>query len=477
MMASLPLIFAALAMGLAPCSAPVSRSPAGNYLLPDVLGDVPYLNGLTMDAYAPEGRPRPAVIIIHSREGNKRTHITPLFELLDRAGYAWFSADYHSQSDIAEAIRYIQCPGRFNISSVSILIGEYTGASIAIDLAAKGDFKGVVTFGAKFTGENPPRLPQGTPILMIQGLADADSAKSDEAWCNELSQCQFFPLPGEGHEFEHWHPEHGTWKETFTAFLRNDRRGLWKDITYSRPDGRPLLMDAFIPTGQGPFPGVIMVHGGGWETGDKVTTLSPLLEPLARADFAWFSIDYRLAPYYHIPDELDDLRAAIRYVRAHPDWFHVDPNRVAALGESSAGHVVAEVASEPCPGCEVQAVVSFYGVYDLTKLAGQPSWKSWVPHWFAIPSLETLEEYSPISHVSAQLPPILLIQGTDDPLYPGTMDYAARLKEAHARYKLIILQGAPHGMEEWESRPDWVPYKAEMVEWLTHALNGDLGRQ
>jgi alpha-L-fucosidase 2 len=229
-------------------------------------------------------------------------------------------------------------------------------------------------------------------------------------------------------------------------------------------------MDAFVPSGPGPFPAVIMVHGGGWETGDKVTSIAPLFEPLAKAGFAWFSIDYRLSPYVHISDELDDLRASIRFVRAHAGWFHVDPNRIAILGESSAGHLVSEVVSEPCPDCLAQAVVSFYGVYDLPKLASLPEWKSWVPHWFENPTPEALRDASPISHASPQLPPVLLIQGTEDSLYPGTMEYAARLRETGVRYKLILVQGAPHGIEDWEGHPEWMFYKHEMVEWLRDVL-------
>jgi alpha-L-fucosidase 2 len=213
-----------------------------------------------------------------------------------------------------------------------------------------------------------------------------------------------------------------------------------------------------------------MAHGGGWETGDKVTSLSPLFEPLARAGFAWFSIDYRLAPYVHIPDELEDLRAAIRYVRTHPAWFHIDPDRLAILGESSSGHLVAQLGSKPCPGCEVQAVVSFYGVYDLTRLAQDSEWKPWVPHWFEKPLPEVLREFSPVFCISSEMPPLLLIQGTEDALYKGTLEYAARLKETHADYKLILIEGAPHGMEDWEGHPEWVSYKQELIEWLSEVI-------
>ena len=471
MMHNLLLILAVATTGLAPCSSAIPQGPDGNYLLPGVAGDIPYHDNFTLDAYAPPGQPRPAAVIIHGSQGNKRTHITPLFELLDRAGYAWFAVDYGSESDVAEAIRFIRCPGRFNVSNDFTLIGQDRGAQIALNLATQGGFRGVVTFGAKFEAGPSKPLPPKTRILMIQGTADPDvPTEIAERYCKGFPDCEFLPVPGEGYDFEHWHPAHWAWKEIFTAWLRGDRRGLWKDITYDRPGGRPLLMDAFIPKGPGPFPAVIMAHGGGWETGDKVTSLSPLFEPLARAAFAWFSIDYRLAPYVHIPDELEDLRAAIRYVRTHPAWFHIDPNRLAILGESSSGHLVAQLASQPCPGCEVQAVVSFYGVYDLTRLAQDSEWKPWVPHWFEKPSPEMLREFSPLSGISSEMPPLLLIQGTQDPLYEGTLEYAARLKEAHADYKLILIEGAPHGMEDWEGHPEWVSYKQELIEWLSEVI-------
>src|SRR5438132_1326609 len=87
-----------------------------------------------------------------------------------------------------------------------------------------------------------------------------------------------YPVAGAIHNFENWHPAQWSWKEDLTAWLRGERRGLWKDIVYDRPDGRELLMDAYIPEGRGPFPAVIIVHGGGWEAGSKVTYVPPLFE-------------------------------------------------------------------------------------------------------------------------------------------------------------------------------------------------------
>jgi alpha-L-fucosidase 2 len=427
------------------------------------LGDVEYGGGMTLDAYAPEGKPRPFAVLIHGGSGDKSTHMTQLFAVLERAGYSWFSVDYRTADDIRTAIRYIRCPGRFNLSQHMVLIGEDTGAALAGEVGAER----LLLFGARF--ERKP-VAVDVPVLMVHGAADEESPPAAaQAICKGWRRCQFLPVAGAIHNFENWHPDQWSWKEDVTAWLRGDQRGLWKDIVYSRPGGRDLMMDAFIPQGHGPFPAVIIAHGGGWEAGDKVTYISPVLKALARAGFEWFSIDYRLTPYVRNPEQLDDLRSAIRYVREHAARFHVDPKRIAILGESASGQMVAQVASEPCTGCEVQAVVSFYGVYDFTAWAKDPDSRPTLDRIFGAWNTDTLQRYSPLFQVRASLPPILLIQGTKDDLYAGTLAYAQRLKDAGARHELIVLDGAPHGMENWAGHPEWAFYQKRMVDWL-HAV-------
>jgi len=444
-------------------------------MVPGVLADVAYTHGLALDAYAPPGEARPAAIIIHGSQGSKSTHVTQLFEVLDRAGYAWFSVDYHNADDVAEALLYIQCPGRFNITRNPVLIAADTGAAIALDLARWQNAQSVVLFGAKFS--SPPDEPflksLSVPVLVFHGTKDDEyPAREVEALCKKMPACAWNAVPDGIHEFENWHPDQWQWKEDLTAWLRGDRRGLWKDITYARPGGLPLEMDAYIPEGPGPFPAVIIAHGGGWEAGDKVTYISPVLAPIARAGFAWFSIDYRLTPYVHVAEQLEDIRAAIRYVRAHATRFHVDPDRLALLGESASGHLVSLVASAPCPGCEVQAVVSFYGIYNFAVWAhSTEEWQqSALKRLFGAWTPETLRQYSSIEYAKATLPPTLLIQGNKDELAKGTEEYAERLKQVGARHELILLEGAPHGMENWEGHPDWTVYKSMLVYWLMTTL-------
>src|SRR5579872_392469 len=346
------------------CQPLMAKSPAcpiiggdlnGNYMVPGVIGDLKYRGEMTLDAFAPAGPERPAAILIHGGQGDKSTHLTQLFDVLDRAGFAWFSVNYRSLEDIRAAVSYVRCPGRFRINRRLVLIAEDTGAPLAARVAMEAKAAALVLFGARLDGLS---LALGIPALMFHGAADDESSpeKAEEV-CAPWKKRELFLVARGIQNFEDWHPDQWDWKEKRAAWLRGDQRGLWSGIFYSRPGGRDLQMNAFIPEGRGPFPAVVIAHGGGWEAGDKVTYISPVLGPLARAGFAWFSIDYRLTPYVRNEQQLDDLRAAIRYIRGHSSQFHIDPKRLALLGESASGQMVAQVASEPCPGCEAQAVV------------------------------------------------------------------------------------------------------------------------
>ena len=100
-----------------------------------------------------------------------------------------------------------------------------------------------------------------------------------------------------------------------------------KDVEYARPGGKPVLLDLHVPDGDGPFPAAILVHGGGFDEGSKSTNVRPLFDVLANAGFAWFSIDYRLAPEFRFPQPVEDLNSAIRWVKANAATYHVETGR------------------------------------------------------------------------------------------------------------------------------------------------------
>jgi alpha-L-fucosidase 2 len=101
------------------------------------------------------------------------------------------------------------------------------------------------------------------------------------------------------------------------------------NIEYGAAGGQSLLLDAHIPDGPGPFPMVLIVHGGGWSRGDARTVIPAFFEPLAKTDYTWFSINYRLAPTNHWPACFEDMQTAIRWVKAHAKEYKGDPHRLA----------------------------------------------------------------------------------------------------------------------------------------------------
>ena len=192
------------------------------------------------------------------------------------------------------------------------------------------------------------------------------------------------------------------------------------DIEYGTAAGESLKLDAHVPEGAGPFPAVILVHGGGWTTGDKSGGprkgyMAPMHAPLEKAGFAWFSINYRLAPKHKFPACIEDVETAIRWVKAHAREYRVDPKRIALSGESAGGHLVALATVRMDDSTRLAAVVPFYGVFDMAGVAtpNQTLPKA-VAALFGRGSVDDelipmLREASPLLHVKRGLPPILLV--------------------------------------------------------------------
>ena len=142
--------------------------------------------------------------------------------------------------------------------------------------------------------------------------------------------------------------------------------GVIADIVYHQVGDSQLLLDAYIQKTGDNRPAVIVVHGGGWTSGSRISRVGQLLEVLTRGGFNWFSIDYRLAPRHKYPLALDDLRVAVEFVRCRADEFRIDKDRIALVGEDAGAHLAAMLASEKPPG--VQALVALGGIYDLRSL-------------------------------------------------------------------------------------------------------------
>lgn len=253
------------------------------------------------------------------------------------------------------------------------------------------------------------------------------------------------------------------------------------NLEYGRAGGESLRLDAGIPDGAGPFAAVILVHGGGWTGGDKSggprkAFIAPLHEPLEQAGLAWFSINYRLAPKHPYPACLDDVLAAVRWVKAHAAEYRIDPARIALAGESAGGHLVALAAIRAGADARVSAVVPIYGRFDLTDqflpgavlranttaLLGRPTLDE-TAHAIA-------RDASPLLHVKAGLPPFLLVHGTADTTVPydQSVQLQAKLRAQGVPCDFLTINGGVHGMISWDKVAP--TYKQDIVAWLARTL-------
>src|SRR5581483_1006984 len=258
----------------------------------------------------------------------------------------------------------------------------------------------------------------------------------------------------------------------------NARAELRENIEYGQAGGVSLRLDAEIPRGAGPFPAAIIVHGGAWVTGDRRWNVQPLFRPLTDAGFAWFSISYRLADNVAMfGDAVQDVEQAVRYVHAHAAEFHVDPDRVALIGESAGAQLAAMAALNASPG-DVRAVVSLYGPTDLVTLAKTSKQipesvrRSVQGTPFESMLLAGLAQLSPINHVRGDMPPFLLIHGTSDSLVPfqQSVQFCEKAREAGGACELYPVSGGGHGIHWWEAS-HLTAYKQHMVRWLEREMD------
>jgi acetyl esterase len=248
-------------------------------------------------------------------------------------------------------------------------------------------------------------------------------------------------------------------------------------IVYTtRPSG-PLQLDASIPDGPGPFAAIIIVHGGGFSRGNKVTYVPPIFQPLTRGGFAWFSIDYRLAPNATAKDQIDDTLTALAWVHAHAAEYKVDPKRIALLGESAGAYLVDYAAMIAPSSTPIAAVVSFYGPADLTIRSIPGKMSDAMQTFFGVTAQTTdvdtqLLKMSPYTMVRGGLPPFLLLHGTADEQVPYQQSprFCEALKAKGNRCELFTVQGARHGMGQWEENSDQLAYKEKVVAWLKETL-------
>ncbi len=247
-----------------------------------------------------------------------------------------------------------------------------------------------------------------------------------------------------------------------------------RDLPYAGTDNPRQKLDLFLPkkrADEKPRPVIVFIHGGGWQKGDKAGGFRNVARFVESGDYAGVSIGYRLSGEAKWPAQVYDCKAAIRWIRAHAKEHNLDPERIGVWGASAGGHLVSllgtsggvkelegDLGSHTAESSRVTCVVNFFGPENfMTMLPPQA-------HGNATGAIGALfggslsektadaKAASPVTHVTADDPPIFTAHGTKDPLVPfaQAQELDAALKKAGVPHLLMEMTGAGHGFRSAE---------------------------
>lgn len=245
-----------------------------------------------------------------------------------------------------------------------------------------------------------------------------------------------------------------------------------RGIHYSTAGEQKLLLDLAAPTEGGPYPAVLLLHGGAWSAGSRTDlsrggrdkdlkpTPSPI-EIIASRGYVVVSANYRLAPKHKFPAQIEDARTAVRFLRLNAKKYNLDPDKIAAGGFSAGGHLALLLGTTDTTAFEnaeyaeqssrVQCVVSYFGPTDLSLYSASEG----LEEIYMIPLLgkacrtdpAVYKRASPIEHVTKDTPPVLMIHGTADFIVPiiHSERMLKKLQDAGVTAELIAVKGEGHG--------------------------------
>ncbi|PYR64022.1 MAG: alpha/beta hydrolase [Acidobacteria bacterium] len=232
------------------------------------------------------------------------------------------------------------------------------------------------------------------------------------------------------------------------------------NITYLTANNFEAKLDVYSRSDSTtPQPTLIWIHGGGWTGGTKESATFSLL-PYMEMGWNVVNVEYRLAKISLAPAAVEDCLCALRWVIRNAKQYGFDTSKLVVSGGSAGGHLALTTAMIPasegmdrqCPGTEplkVAAVVDWYGITDVVDLLDGANMKTYAVQWMgSMPNrVEIAKRVSPLTYVRAGLPPVISIQGDQDPTVP--YDHSVRLQEALKKVavdgELITIPGGKHG--------------------------------
>lgn len=248
-----------------------------------------------------------------------------------------------------------------------------------------------------------------------------------------------------------------------------------RDIEYGRAGERSLKLDLYLPKEPKtkPLPVVVWVHGGAWRAGDKAGGIAKVGPFVATGRYAGVSVGYRFSQEAKWPAQIHDCKAAIRWIRANAGKHGLDPGHIAVWGSSAGGHLVAMLGTsgdvEPLEGgcgnpghsSRVACVVDYFGPSDFLRMRDFPgrmdhdSSNSPESQLVGGPIQENPDKVraaNPITYVSPDDPPFLIVHGEKDPTVPFNQSALlhAALEAAGVEVTLHKIPGAGHGGPEFQ---------------------------
>lgn len=234
-------------------------------------------------------------------------------------------------------------------------------------------------------------------------------------------------------------------------------------LVYGKAGTTELKLNLAMPKeGDGPFPAIVCIHGGGWR-GGKRESLNDVTHLFARKGYVAVTVSYRLVPDAKFPAQIQDCKAAVRWLRANAKKYHTDPEHIGAVGFSAGGHLCCLLGvTDKKDGLEgdggnadqssrVQAVVSYFGPTDLCEKTWGKDLEEKVLAPFVGAAFdekpELYKKVSPVTYVNKGAPPFLFFHGSKDTLVAPRHSRVMcdKLQAAGGSAKVVIMDGEGHG--------------------------------
>jgi pectinesterase len=236
-----------------------------------------------------------------------------------------------------------------------------------------------------------------------------------------------------------------------------------RNVLYrTTPAGKKLFLDIYKPKRKGKAPAVLMVHGGGWRSGDR-THNNTLARKLAAKGYVCVTADYSLSTHALYPAAVHDLKAAIRWMRMEGNAYGIDTARIAILGFSAGGELAAftgatngnakfeGISIEKTASSTVQAVIDIDGIlafiHPESGEGNDSKSVSAATYWFGYPKSQRPDlwnDASPLTHVSAKTPPFLFINSSVGRMHAGREDFIQKLNAFGTYSEVRTFPDAPH---------------------------------